>query len=225
MEARSWYYTEDEADDLEELAMEASDSNLEVALLKLKAFFDTTGLNYALQGGYAMRLQGFLERKTYDLDVTTDARPPEIIDALKSNEENVNGEPIRYHEKVSQQLGVGGAVLYVDVSADTTRMFVHVDLLLAGDVLGARHISSAEDKGGYKVLSISALFDNKLTSYNSRGADKDYDDLVWMFNNKRDEIENSVRDSSEEHRYRFLDRYAEDNDDDGVTRLEEFLGL
>ncbi|KAI0530286.1 hypothetical protein GGR58DRAFT_493878 [Xylaria digitata] len=223
--AASSVYTEDEADDLEELSENASDSNLETALARLKAFLDYTGLNYALQGGYAMRLHGFLERKTYDLDVTTDASPQQIIDALKANEKNEDGGSIRYHEKVSQQLGVGGAVLYVDVSASTGYMFVHVDLLLSDDILGSKDISSAEDKGGYKVLSLPSLFRCKLSAYNSREADKDYNDLVWMFNNKEEQITNSINDFSEEHRYRFLDRYAEDNDDDSVKNLANFLQI
>ncbi len=93
-------------------------------------------------------------------------------------------------------------------------------------MLGSSDVFSVDEIDGYKVLPMHSLFKTKLSSFTSRGDDKDYDDLVWMYDNRADSTRDFTRDMKQEHREEFLYEYAErENDDEKTKTLAGFLGL
>ena len=79
---------------------------------------------------------------------------------------------------------------------------------------------------GYKVLKVSALFETKLKALEQRDDEKDYNDLVWLYENKADDIRDAVGDFDEDLRENFYERYTDNEDDEDKQKaLAEFLGI
>lgn len=93
-------------------------------------------------------------------------------------------------------------------------------------MLGSGDVTSADTINGYKVLALPALFKTKLLAYKSRGNEKDYKDLVWMYESKPEAIQGSIGDMKKRLRREFLDAYADEvQNEDQAKALAAFLQL
>ena len=59
-------------------------NNLLTALNHVVELLNAAGIEWAVMGGVAMFMHGLLDRNTRDVDVAVDAKPKEVIAALKS---------------------------------------------------------------------------------------------------------------------------------------------
>ncbi|KAI5923982.1 hypothetical protein F4810DRAFT_710076 [Camillea tinctor] len=208
-------YNDDEADDLEEDAEDAPESSLFAALNVLEKLFSEKGIPYAVQGGLAIKLQGNSDRKTHDLDISINTSSQKFQAALEDQKD------IQWHEKIAQQLGAGGTKLFLDAKGHK----VLADIFLSTGEFG-QDISKANNINGFKVLDLPTLFKSKLGAFASRGEDKDYKDLRWMYENKANDIKGFVTSFSENQRYEFAEACADDvSDDDEVEALYNFIGI
>lgn len=75
-------------DTLPRLEMESSKdvtlNHLLTALNHIVELLNAAGIEWAVMGGVAMFMHGFLDRNTRDVDMAVDAKPKEVIAALKS---------------------------------------------------------------------------------------------------------------------------------------------
>ncbi len=70
---------------LEEKSQSATQEHLILALDHVGAQLDAHGFSWALMGGLALFMHGNQNRDTLDVDVAVDARPKDIIAALRGN--------------------------------------------------------------------------------------------------------------------------------------------
>ncbi|KAI2601794.1 hypothetical protein GGR54DRAFT_645686 [Hypoxylon sp. NC1633] len=189
-------YSLDRLDDLEEEAEEASKDQVYQGIDYLVNIFNQQGVNYGLMGGVALQLYGYDDRETKDSDMVVSVNSRDLLDKIR-DDPNIS--------RPSALMAASG----------TARLFIKFgDQQVASDIFvqGGDQSPNLETHalGGYNVLHLGPLITSKLR----RSEDKDKDDILWLVQNKSDDIQDVADSIDKEKRIDYAQEYDGDEQED-----------
>ncbi|KAK4153053.1 hypothetical protein C8A00DRAFT_34235 [Chaetomidium leptoderma] len=208
---------------LERESLNVKQEHLVLALDYVGALLDAKGYAWAVMGGLAFFMHGNKNRNTRDVDVAIEAKPKEVIAALK--DDRIFTPPLL------SMAGSGCGKFYVVLGFESggDRQIVEVDLIMAGHLGAPKNLSDvtvtkmAETAAGpriYKVLSVQQLFRAKLHALNVRDAERDFGDLEWLCFIHIREIQEVADTMDELERMNFVSKYRKKYPEKGVAVIE-----
>ncbi|KAI4866155.1 hypothetical protein F4820DRAFT_447282 [Hypoxylon rubiginosum] len=194
--SRGEEYNINQLDDLEEEAEEASKDQVYKGIDYLVKIYKDQGIDYGLMGGVAMQLYGYEDRETKDSDMVVSVNSRDLLDKVK-NDANIARPPA------------------LMAASGTARLFINIDgHQVASDIFvkGADQSPPLQTRqlGGYKVLNIGPLISSKLR----RAEDKDNDDVLWLIQNKGDDVKGAADSIDKKKRIDFAREYDDDEQED-----------
>ncbi|KAL2135316.1 hypothetical protein VTI74DRAFT_8969 [Chaetomium olivicolor] len=199
---------------LERESLNVTQEHLFLALDHVGSLLTAKGYKWALMGGLALFMHGNRNRNTRDVDVAVEARPRDVIAALRDDR--------IYTPPLLSMAGSGCGRFYVltgpEYGEKVTRQVVEVDLILAGHLGAPKSLSgvtttrTAQTAAGdrtYTVLSVQELCRAKLHALDQREAERDFSDLEWLCMNYSQEVQDIAGDLDEQERMGFVDKYRE----------------
>ncbi|KAI2637896.1 hypothetical protein GGS26DRAFT_588266 [Hypomontagnella submonticulosa] len=196
-------YDLDRLDDLEEEAEDASKEQVYKGIDYLVNLYNGQGIRYGLMGGVAMQLYGYQDRETKDSDMVVSVNSRDLLDKVKDD------------DKIARPSGLMAA-------SGTVRLFINID----GQQVESNIFVQGGDQSppvetheldGYEVLNIGPLISSKLR----RSEDKDKDDILWLIQNKGDDVKAAADSIDKGKRIDFAEEY-DDDDDKQEAILEAF---
>ncbi|KAF3013176.1 hypothetical protein E8E14_000836 [Neopestalotiopsis sp. 37M] len=189
--------------------LEANDAKIEQVykgIDYLVKVFEDKSIDYGLMGGIAMQLFGMKGRETHDGDMAISVNSAELLDAVQ-DDPNIR-RPGRL------MAASGTARLFVKIDEQQVGIDVFVS---GGDQTPSLDTDTIDN---YKVVKVGEIAKSKF----KRLEDKDIEDIMWLIDNKPDDIKAIADDVDEDQRLEFAEHF-EDADDDRKERIAETLKI
>ncbi|KAI6083753.1 hypothetical protein F4821DRAFT_280614 [Hypoxylon rubiginosum] len=189
-------YSLDQLDDLEEESEKASKDQVYKGIDYLVNIFNKQGVKYGLMGGVALQLYGYDDRETKDSDMVVSVNSRDLLNKIK-DDPNIS--------RPSALMAASG----------TARLFIKIgDQQVASDVFvqGGDQSPALEThkSGNYNVLNLGPLITSKLR----RSEDKDKDDILWLAQNKTDDVKAVADSIDKKKRIELAKEYDDDEQED-----------
>ncbi|KAI1843842.1 hypothetical protein JX265_003738 [Neoarthrinium moseri] len=187
-------YSITELDDLEEEAESASKDSIYKAIDHLTKLFKDKSIDYGLMGGVAMQLFGLESRDTHDADLAVSVNSGDLLKAIQ-DDPNIQ-RPGRL------MAASGTARIFVKIGNQQVAMDVFVK--------GADQTPSLDTQTikNYKVIKPGEIAKSKF----KRLEDKDSDDILWLIQNKKDDIKKIADKVKKDDRVKFAEDFKDKDD-------------